>query len=115
MARLARHVCDNVTHINVVTMENDWPFDSPENLAVITLDRIMDGSKPILYVSHDHDDGGWQFLDDGDVTEENARVVSLRSITDRDSTIKQLADLPIGWHAVRVSVKARWIRKQNSP
>ena len=41
---------------------DEWPFESPRNLAVITLDRIMDGRNPILYVSHDEDDGGWQFL-----------------------------------------------------
>ena len=92
------------------TMEDDWPFDSPENLAVITLDRIMDGTNPILYVTHDEDDGGWQFLDGGDVIEENAMVVSLRNVTDHDPTIKHLADLPLGWHAVRGAVGKPWRR-----
>ena len=81
---------------NSNTVENDWPLDNPEKLAVITLDRIMDGTNPILYVTHDANDGGWQFLDGGDVTDQNAMVVSLRENTDHDATIKQLSDLPLG-------------------
>ena len=92
------------------TMKCDWPFDDPENQAGITLDRIMIGNNPILYVTHDADDGGWQFLDGGDVSEEDAMVVSLRQITDHDATIKQLADLPRGWYAVRDAVGQPWSR-----
>jgi len=95
-------------------MPHDWPFDDPENLAVITLDRIMDGSHPILHVTHDADDGGWQFLDGGDVAEENALVVALRSVAELDSTIRELADLPVGWYAVREAVGSPWQRHPRS-
>ncbi|MGD1944362.1 MAG: hypothetical protein ACFB0G_23950 [Leptolyngbyaceae cyanobacterium] len=96
-------------------MENDWPFDSPENCAVITLAQIMEGSTPILYVTRDEDDGGWQFLDGGNVTEENAMVVSLRRIADYDPTIKQLANLPVGWYAVRSAIDKPWKRNPSMP
>lgn len=36
--------------------------DSP-NTMVITLKEILAGTKPILYVSHDEEEGMWQFLD----------------------------------------------------
>ncbi|KAA5538877.1 hypothetical protein FYK55_25915 [Roseiconus nitratireducens] len=73
----------------------------------------MDGTNPSLHVTHDEDDGGWQFLDGGDATLENAMVVSLRNVTDHDPTIKQLADLPLGWHAVRDAVGQPWQRNRS--
>src|SRR5579872_916841 len=57
-----------------------WPFAEAENTATITLKRTVNRTKPILRVSHDIDDGGWQFLDGGTVTEADASVVSLREI-----------------------------------
>ncbi|WP_147867664.1 DUF2185 domain-containing protein [Stieleria maiorica] len=92
----------------------EWPFESPQNLAVITLDRIMDGSNPVLYVTHDLDDGGWQFLDGGDVTEENAMIVGLSQVAEHDPSIRQLADLPVGWYAVRESPEHPWQRSQQT-
>jgi len=94
---------------------DEWPFESPRNLAVITLDRIMDGRNPILYVSHDEDDGGWQFLDGGDVSSENAMVVGLSEVAAHDPTICQLADLPVGWYAFRESSEKPWQRSAQSP
>jgi hypothetical protein len=91
-------------------LEGEWPFRSPQDLAVITLDRILDGRNPILYVTHDEDDGGWQFLDGDDVSEEDARVVGLAQMAKHDPTIRQLADLPIGWYAVRESLGGPWQR-----
>ena len=93
--------------------KDDWPFTDPKNLAVITIARIVDGQQPILYVSHDADDGGWQFLDGGTVSEEDARVVSLQEMIKRDSTLRELADLPLGWKAEREAVGKPWRRYQS--
>ncbi len=87
----------------------DWPFKDPENCAVITLARILDGSKPILYVVHDED---WQFLDGGDVSEEDAKTVSLKQVVGLDPSLKSLADLPTGWIAERRSPDEPWERSQ---
>lgn len=89
----------------------DWPFKDPENCAVITLARILDGSKPILYVVHD-EDGDWQFLDGGDVSEDDARVVSLKQVVGLDPSLKSLADLPAGGIAERRSADQPWERSQ---
>ena len=94
--------------------DNEWPFECPQNLAVITLDRIMDGRNPILYVTHDEDDGSWQFLDGGELTEENAMIVGLSEVAKHDPTIRQLADLPLGWYAVREAQGKPWHRSQQS-
>ena len=39
-----------------------FPFKDKPNIACITCSHILDENKPILYVSHDYDDGCWQFL-----------------------------------------------------
>jgi hypothetical protein len=82
-------------------MPADWPFSDPEDLAVFTLKRIVQGESPILRVTHDEEDGGWQFLDDGEVAVEGASIVSLRQMTCIDSGILELSDLPLGWVAER--------------
>jgi hypothetical protein len=92
-------------------MPEHWPFEDPENLAVITLKRILAKERPILLVSHD-EDGDWQFLDGQDVSEEDAAVVSLRKITMLDPGIIELADLPLGWRATRGSPNGLWARSK---
>jgi hypothetical protein len=91
-------------------MADDWPFTDPENLAVFTLKRIVRGETPILRVSHDEDDGGWQFVDGGRVAIEEAALVSLRQMTRIDPSILGLADLPIGWVAERNGPGEPWQR-----
>ena len=66
---------------------------------MITLKRILQAERPIRYVSHDLDDGGWQFLDGGDLHEEDAMVVGLGEIVRFDPTVRELADLPLAWYA----------------
>ena len=40
----------------------DWPFSDPPNVAVFTTGQVVRGERAVLYVSHDADDGAWQFL-----------------------------------------------------
>ena len=94
-------------------MEN-WQFEQPENVAVITLRQIVDGEEPILHVTHDSDDGGWQFLGWENAREEDAKVVALRTIVRLDPSVQELADLPLGWHAWRRAADQPWQRGRNS-
>jgi hypothetical protein len=96
-----------------MSAKDNWPFSDPKNLAVITIDRIMEGRKPILYVSHDADDGGWQFLDGGIISEKDARVVSLQEMLERDPTLREISDLPLGWKAERGAADKPWRRHQS--
>jgi len=89
-----------------------WPFQDEQNVAVITTRKIADGETQITYASHDEDDGGWQFHDGGSLSEDDAMVVSLRSIFDRDPSIAGIADLPLGWCASRKNAAEAWSRRK---
>ena len=97
---------------DIPEMEN-WQFDEPENVAVITLRQIVDGGEPILHVTHDSDDGSWQFLGWENAREEDVKIVALRTIVRLDSTVQELADLPLGWHAWRRTAEQPWQRGKN--
>ena len=93
-------------------MEN-WPFDQPRNCAVFTLRQIVFDGEPILSVSHDEDDHGWQFLGLDDAVEADAAVVSLSEIIGLDPTVLEVADLPPGFRAWRRAVGDQWVRIRN--
>jgi hypothetical protein len=90
----------------------DWPFDDPPNVATITTRPVIDGSSWIALVSHDEDDGGWQFIGPEGPLEEQVMVVGLGSILKRDPSIAELAELPLGWQAWRDGPDAPWQRIQ---
>lgn len=90
------------------SVPEDWPFDDPPNVAVITTRGVTEEGAPILLVSHDEVDGGWQFLSGGPVIEEDARVVGLKRIWVLDPTVGELADLPLGWQASRATSGEPW-------
>ena len=87
-----------------------WKFLDPPNVAVFTHRQIMKGEEWIAYVSHDDDDGCWQFLGPGNAREEDASTVGLKEIFDLDNSIGELADLPEGWHAWREAPSEPWRR-----
>lgn len=91
-------------------MDNSWPFADPENMAVITIRQILQGEESILHVTHDRDDGGWQFLGRADASENDAKVVAFRRIFKLDPSIARLFDLPLGWHAWRKTPSEPWQR-----
>ena len=43
-------------------LDMKFPFYDAPNTATITCCHILENGEPILYVSHDEDDGMWQFL-----------------------------------------------------
>ena len=91
-------------------MSADWPFDQPKNCAALSVGSIVFGGSPILHVTHDADDHGWQFLGRGDADVADAVVVALSEITALDPSVVELADMPAGWRARRASVTAPWER-----
>ncbi len=94
-------------------MSNDWPFDDPPNLACITTTKMLDEGHPILLVTHDEDDGGWQFLCGTANDPKDGRVVGLDCMYAIDPSIGELANLPLGWKAWRRSLNAEWQRAEN--
>lgn len=86
---------------------NFWPFDEERKVAVLTTTQILRNRRPILYVSHDAEDGMWQFHD-GSIVDVSAAMVSLEEMVSYDTTIAELAQLPVGWVAERESKNAAW-------
>ena len=87
-----------------------WPFYQPRNCAVFTTRQVLEREEPILRVTHDTDDHGWQFLG-RDARAEDAKIISLEEAVELDPSVLQVADLPVGWHAWRASVEEPWIRE----
>jgi hypothetical protein len=85
-----------------------WPFKDPTNVAVFSIRQIVFGKQAILYVTHDADDGSWQFLGTGSPSESDLVIVGLEEICNLDPSIKDLADLPVGWEAWRSDKTAAW-------
>lgn len=94
--------------------DQTWPFEDPPGAVAVTTKHVTERKLPILYVSHDLDEAGeatWQFhclvepfsLDD-------AQLVRLDSIVEIDSSVLDLADLPVGYAATRAAPGSEWRR-----
>jgi hypothetical protein len=90
-------------------MSSDWPFEASPRTTCLTTRHVLDGA-PVLHVTHDADDGGWQFMPGTEVTTDDAKVVGLGEMCKRDPTLRELADLPEGWRAWRSRVGEPWQR-----
>ena len=88
----------------------DWPFADRPNTASITTRQVLEDGAPILRVTHDDDDGCWQFLCGTTDDPADARVVGLGEMYARDATVGELADLPEGWKAWRAAPGLPWHR-----
>ena len=89
-------------------VQKDFPFYDPPNVATITCCHVMDGDRPILYVSHDADDGTWQFLCGEPHSNEEALVVALEEVFELDPSVGELKDMPLGCYATRENKESTW-------
>ena len=92
-----------------------WTFPYSPNQATITTIGVMNGDHFVDFVSHDEDDGGWQFLCQvaGPLKMDDALLVSLEEAVSTVSSLLSLADLPIGWCARRSNASEAWSRAQS--
>lgn len=93
----------------------DWKFKDPPHTGIFTTKKVMAGTDPITRVFHDLDDGAWQFHGPEESKSEDIAYVCFHHIVDKDSTINDLADLPMGWCAWRENVGSPWTRKLTPP
>ena len=86
----------------------------PDNLAVYICSHVSNQERPILLVSHA--DGDWQFLCGAfhDI-DELPKVVGVGHLVGRDSTLIELACLPLGEEAERLSVEHPWVWSSAQP
>jgi hypothetical protein len=92
----------------------DWKFSDPPHTRVFLSETVHKGTEPVTYVSHDIEDGAWQFLGDS-MSDGGGPVIScFHHPIDRDRSLVELADLPLGWYAERAKVGEQWIRRKHS-
>lgn len=85
-------------------------FNENPRLGVLTTAAVLAGA-PILLISHDEDDGGWQFLCGTSNDPADGRIVHLQEIVAMDPTVTDIADLPLGWVAFRSAIGNAWHRE----
>ncbi len=85
-------------------------FQEDGRTAVFTTKFVLFDKNDITYVTHDEDDGAWQFFSDDhfDNFEEVAKVFALEEIIKMDNTLLDLADMPEGFFAVRKFKGDKW-------
>ncbi len=96
-------------------MKSNKVFPDSLNTAVFTTKFIVQDKKEITYVSHDFEDGAWQFFSDDnfDNYEEIAMILSLDEIIQIDNSVLEIADLPFGSVATRKSKTDNWTITRN--
>ncbi|HEY9127676.1 MAG TPA: DUF4262 domain-containing protein [Acidobacteriaceae bacterium] len=93
----------------------DWKFLCSPHTNAFLSQTVYDGKEAITYVSHDADDGAWQFL--GDLMDAGGGpvLVCLHHPINSDPSLKELADLPLGWCAERTALWQPWVRREKTP
>jgi hypothetical protein len=82
--------------------------------AVFTTKFVLEDNKAITYVTHDLEDGAWQFFSDDEFEDFQgvAKIVGLNEIMDIDPTLKELADMKPGHVATRKNKEDKWTIKK---
>lgn len=96
-------------------MELNWRFKDDPDTEVFTLARIIDGEATIRLVTHDAEDGAWQFLDGEAVLTSDGAMAALGEMVAVDASLSELADLPLGWYAWRDAPDSPWERHEGEP
>ena len=90
--------------------DSEWPFDDSQNALAISTKQVFRQGHPILVVSHDLD-GDWQVVCGTTQEAKDGIVVCLGCAYQKDKSIAELADLPLGWTAWREKVGVPWQRE----
>lgn len=90
---------------NIFKKKGSYNFSDPENTACMVCSHVLNQKLPILYVTHDKDDGMWQFLCGAEEHKpENANIIGLGEIVVLDQTLNELNEMPLGIGAERESI-----------
>lgn len=87
---------------------NKKSFSTPTNTAVISSTYVLKEKQPVLHVVRDDEDE-WQFhCGNHDYSSEKLMLVTLQNMLDYDSTLVEVADLPVNYFATRDSEQDSW-------
>ncbi len=92
-----------------------WKFPDNPHKKVFLSEAVGKGDEPITHVSHDADDGAWQFLGDGMAGDVGPVLRCFHQVVEVDPSLIELVDLPLGWLAEREKPGAPWVREQRGP
>lgn len=92
-----------------------WKFSDGPHTSAFLSKSVFEKEEPITYVSHDSDDGAWQFLGEKMADGGGPVVSCLHHPIDDDRSLEELHDLPLGWYAVRDKAGDPWKRFEDSP
>ena len=86
-------------------------YKEADSTAVFTTKFVITDKKDITFVTHEKEDGAWQFFsnDHFDNFEDVAKVVGLGEILKIDNTLLDLGDLPEGFSAQRKFKGDKWV------
>ena len=93
----------------VLTERIGWPFHEGKNRLVATTRPVVERRQPVVLVTHDQQ-GDWQFLCGTTDRTEDQRKVGLETVVVSSPSVLELADLAVGWQAVRESPDRPWQR-----
>ena len=84
------------------------------SICVFSTKGIVENRACINHIVHDYD-GDWQFLNlEEDLTEDNARLLSLEEVIDMDNSIANVLKMDIGYYAIKSENTNSWIIKKLS-
>lgn len=93
----------------------EWKFPDPPHTQAFLSQTVHDRVEGITYVAHEASDGAWQFLGDRMADGGGPVLSCLHHPLDWDSSLRELHDLPRGWHAVRDKPGEPWQRFESEP
>jgi len=89
--------------------KDDYAFSDPKNTACMVCSHVLRENAPILRVTHDEDDGMWQFLcGNENHLVEHAKTIALSEAVSIDTSINELHEMPLGVGATRESKNEKW-------
>lgn len=88
--------------------QKTFPFHDAPNTATLVCCHVMNRERPILFASHDEEDGMWQFLCGGSHKTEDAHLIALHEVFELDNSIGALAEMPCGCCAERKNLEDKW-------
>jgi len=88
---------------------DNYKFTEEKNTMCIVCCHIFNKNGPILYVTHDEDDGMWQFLcGHENHTTEDIKIIALSEAVEIDSSINELYEMPEDIGAMKESKNKEW-------
>ncbi|MEO9129875.1 MAG: hypothetical protein ABI240_01570 [Sphingomonas sp.] len=91
-----------------------WKFDQAPNVACLATRSVMAGG-PVLIATHYGDDHSWAFTDGRPAEGAEAMIVAMSEVLDLHPNLFEIAELPPGWTARRITVGAPWAKQQDQP